>query len=222
MSQEYDSSWYMKYVIRGFISDTGRNMPEVDLYSVNGSKVKLSDYSGKILYIGIWASSCGGSIANFPHQEQLQKRLELIHLDTAVQIINIHVEDNREDWIKSIDMFHPVGINLFSSDTSILVKWNIHAPPAYILLDSSGKVIGKEVPQPLSGGIVDYILYSLAKSVNIIDALWLKYEQEQLMAKYRNADALSDDYFRTWFNLTAKSLVEYQNWRTLRSKKNSY
>ena len=101
LSQEIDSSWYVKYYMKGFISDTGRNLPEVELFNENGNKVKLSEYSGKILYIGIWASSCGGSISNFPHQEQLLKRLKLIHIDTSIQIINIHVEDTRKDWVKS-------------------------------------------------------------------------------------------------------------------------
>jgi hypothetical protein len=221
LSQDIDSSWYVKYYIDGFISDTGKTLPQVELFNENGAKVKLSDYSGTILYIGTWASSCGGSIANFPHQEQLLKRLKLIHLDTSIQIINIHVEDSKKSWVRALKKYKPIGINLFCSDTSILAKWSITSPPTYILLDYTGKVIGKEVPQPDSGGSIDYILYSLIKKINIIDALWIKYEQEQLMAEHKTADALNNEFYRDWFNLTIKSFIEYQNWRAEHSKKNS-
>lgn len=220
LSQEIDSSWYIKHYIQTFSSESETTLPHVALYKVNGDKVKLSDYTGKILYIGIWASSCGSSIANFPHQEQLLKRLQLIHIDTSIQIINIHVEDSKKDWTKSLKKFKPIGINLFCSDTSILAKWSISAPPTYLLLDNTGNVIGKEVPHPESGGDIDYILYSLTQKINIIDALWVRHEQETLMTKHKTASVLSNEYYRYWFNLTKKSLIEYQNWRKEHSKNN--
>lgn len=218
LSQEIDSNWYIKNHIQDYIADTGTNLPQVALYKTNGDKALLSDYKGKILYIGVWATSCGSSIGNFPYQEQLLKRLKAIHIDTFIQLINIHIDDSKKDWKKSLRKFKPPGINLFCSDTSILEKWRISAPPTYILLDKSNKIIGKEVSIPQEGGDIDYILYSLIQDINIIDALWIKYEQEALLTKYKTASALNNEYFKKWFNLTISSFIEYQNWRTAHFK----
>ncbi len=218
ISQEIDSNWYIKNIIQDYVTDTGTNLPQVTLYKTNGDKAHLSDYKGKILYIGVWATSCGSSIGNFPYQEQLLKRLKAIHIDTMVQLINIHIDDSKKDWKKSLRKFKPPGINLFCGDTSILEKWHISAPPTYILLDETSKIIGKEVYHPEEGGEIDYILFSLIQKVNIIDALWIKYEQEALMAKHKTGSALNNEYFKNWFNLTISSFIEYQNWRTAHFK----
>lgn len=204
-----------------FTVDTGKFLPDILLIDKDGKEKKIEDFKGRILYIGIWASSCGSSISKFPYQEQLLKRLTSIQIDTSIQLINIHIDDSRKEWLKSLKKYNPVGANLFCSDTSILTKWDISATPTYILLDKSGKLIARDISQPDEAGRIDYILYSLAKGINIIEALSIMFEQQKLMEQHRTSTVISNDYFKNWFDMTINSFIEFQNWRTNHTKKNS-
>ena len=196
-------------------------MPEISLVDINGKERSLLEFNGKILYIGIWATTCGSSIAMFPYQEQLFKRLNNIQIDTSIQLINIHIDDSKKQWFNTLKKHNPIGVNLFSSDTSLLTKWNISAPPTYILLDKSGKVVAKDISHPDEASFIDYILYSLVKEVNIIEALWTMHRQAKLMEQFKTSSALSNNYYRSWFNLTVQSFIDFQNWRTEHMKKKS-
>lgn len=218
-SQISDSIVAARY--QQFLVDTGNYMTPTTFIDIHGSTKTLADFKGKILYVSMWATTCENSIAEFPYLEQLLKRLQSIHIDSFFQFINIHVEDRQKQWQKSLKKHNPIGINLYSSDTSLLAKWNLEGPPAYILLDPSGRLLGKDIFWPVEAGSIDYILYSATKGIYPADAMLKKHQQDKLMAQHKTSAAITDEGYATWFNMTIKSFLEFQSWRTEHTKKNS-
>lgn len=204
-----------------YLADTGTYLPETNLVDRKDNPVSLDRFKGKILYIGLWATSCGASIAKFPYQEQLLKRLKEIQADSFIQFINIHVEDPKQDWHRALKKYDPIGINLYCSDTSILSKWNLEAPPAYILLNQAGKVLAKNIHQPDEAGGIDFILYCAINGIHPADAIVKEYEQAKLMEKHKTAAAITDPGYAEWFSKTIRSFIEFQSWRTEHMKKNN-
>ena len=211
-SQDSDSTWFVtKYLPRYYV-DTATYLPNTKFVDTNNQEKVLTDYKGKILYVDVWATWCGNCLIKFPYQEQLLKRLKIIHLDTLIQFINISIENSEKEWYEAMKKYHPIGINLYCSDTALLTKWNIEALPAYSLLDSSGKVLGKDICEP-DDGATDYILYAATKGIHPVQAFWKQYGQSKLLQKYQTLNAFTDKDYANWFSMTMESFLEFQKWR---------
>lgn len=219
-AQTVDSVWIEQRRLQ-YLVDTGTFLPEVSLVDKKGHTVNLNQFTGKFMYIGLWSTSCGASTAEFPYQEQLLKRLKQIQIDSFFVFINIHVEDSRSDWKKTLRKLQPIGINLYSKDTVIISKWRLKGPPAYVLLDPNGRVLAKDVSEPMEAGLIDYILYCAYKGIRPVDAVLKHYEQGKLMEKYKSSSAITDPDYAIWFNKTIKSFIAFQDWRNEHMKENS-
>jgi thiol-disulfide isomerase/thioredoxin len=160
----------------------------------------------------MWATYCGPCIARFPYQEQLLKRLKALHLDSSIVFLNINAEDSKLTWKKALSKYHPIGINLYSSDTSLNSRWSIDGLPCYILLDASGKVLGKCISAPDEGSI-DWILYSATKGVHPVDAIWRWQRQESLKALHHSSSAFTDQEYAEWYKKYSPTLLEFLEWR---------
>jgi len=213
-SQSIDSTWVEKNLISKYTTDTITFLPAVTFTSDKGKSLILSDFKGKILYVSLWSTSCAPCIAQFPHQEQLFNRLEKNHLDTSVIFININMQDTKTEWKKALTKYHPIGINLHSSDTSFYDKWGINTIPCHILISRSGYLLGKYILQPSDGGI-DWLLYATVKGINPIEAIWREFSQNKLMEKNKSSLVFTDKEFDKWFKDFLPSLLEYNSWKKI-------
>jgi len=216
--QEVDSAWLAKNILPNLSKDAGTFLPDASFIDEKGNTRSLSEFKGKILLIDVWTTWCGNCIIRFPHSEQLYKRLKSIHLDTAIQFINICTEDSKSEWKKMLKEHHPVGINLYSKDTSIYQSWNVSAFPRYILVDRSGKILSAHYYGPDEGGI-DYTLYAAVKGKNPAEAIFIDNRQYQYYRKYRKFtdDEEGADY-AVWYNSIVKELVAYFQWAQARKE----
>jgi thiol-disulfide isomerase/thioredoxin len=196
-----------------YVKDTGTFLPDAVFVDEKGNKKSLADFKGKIVYIDIWATWCGNCLVKFPYAEQLQKRLQAMSLDTSVLLVNINIDDTKGQWKKALNKYHPVGINLYSSDTSLYTKWNIYALPAYTLLNRVGRVLGIEIFEPDEPMSIDWVLYNAAKGVSPAEALRIKQEQDKLVEQHRTASAITNEEYARWYKAIIPSMLEYEKWR---------
>ena len=218
-TQTIDSTWLTTQYLPRFYTDTGTYLPAAKFINEEGHEKTLADFRGKILYVDIWATWCGNCLVKFPYQEQLLKRLKVIHLDTSIQIINISIEDTKSEWKRALKKYNPIGINLYSSDTSLYTKWNIKSLPAYLILDSTGKVLGKDITEPDEPVTIDYLLYAANKGITPIKALWTLHKQLSLFSASRNLSAFTDKDFAEWYSLTIQSFIDSHHWQQEHLKK---
>lgn len=210
-SQNNDSAWMNKYM-KEYYQDTGTYLPDLPLFEKNGTSTAIKNYHGKLVYIDFWASWCGNCINKFPHAEQLRKRLAVFGLDTLIHFIYINVDDTPKERRNAMEKYQPEGINLYSGDTTIFKIWNIKTIPRYILLDTSGKVLAKNMASP-DDATIDYVLYAASIGVHPVAALQKYFEQNKLMEKYHTPDAITDKDFREWYIKSSPYRIAYYHWR---------
>lgn len=218
-SQSIDSNWIIKNSLPAFNIPKNTSLVSLKFIDTQGKVRLLSDFKGKTLYLKLWSTYCGPCIADFPYQEQLLKRIKKLHLDTSIVFVNIDIEDSKSVWRKALLKYHPVGVNLYSSDTTIFEKWGFDAIPLYAIINKQGYLVGKDVPR--ASEAIDWLLYCSAKGYDPIESIWREFTQNKLMEKYRTAKAFTDKEYVVWFNKILPSFIEFNEWRNAHEKKNS-
>jgi thiol-disulfide isomerase/thioredoxin len=125
------------------------NFEGVDL---NGEKVSLSDFKGKITVIDFWATWCGPCKAEFPAYKELEEKY-----GEDVNFVSVGVYCKEEDWKK---MAKEEGFknNIFiSKETQDQIsKYEVKTIPRYLVLDENFNLIDADAPRPSSGKLESY------------------------------------------------------------------
>ncbi|WP_308600842.1 TlpA disulfide reductase family protein [uncultured Dysgonomonas sp.] len=129
----------------------GSVAPDFSAPDMNGEIVKLFDYRGKYVLLDFWASWCTYCIEGMTHLKKIQEKYK----DRNFAIIGISKDDNKTDWINSIEKyelnrwpqvsyvqsFEAHSLGMINRD-DINQKYQVNGIPQYYLLDENGKIIG--------------------------------------------------------------------------------
>src|SRR4030095_7267361 len=87
------------------------NVLDAELKSVSGNSLKLSDYSGKVLLVNLWATWCGPCRMETPELVKLHKEYQ----DRGVELIGLSTEDpdasaeSVAQFVKAYDVKYHIG-----------------------------------------------------------------------------------------------------------------
>jgi thiol-disulfide isomerase/thioredoxin len=70
----------------------GRPAPDVEGTDLDGKKLKLSSYRGKVVVLDIWATWCGPCVAMIPHERELVARLK----DKPFVFLSVSADQKKE------------------------------------------------------------------------------------------------------------------------------
>lgn len=123
-------------------SQTKRDTSDFNLYDVNGNKVKLSSYKGKVLYIGFWASWCGGcklflTLGNELHAKFSEEELK------KIVFVHISIDNDTEAWKKAMKENEMQGLQFISSmlDTNSASKYfHVTGLTRYVIYNKKGQI----------------------------------------------------------------------------------
>jgi peroxiredoxin len=109
-----------------------------------GKSVKLSDHFGKYLLIDFWAAWCGPCRKENPNLVKAYQAYK----DKGFAILGVSLDKNKESWLKAIEKD-----GLTWTQVSDLKYWHsepaslygVRAIPANFLLDTQGKIIGRNL-----------------------------------------------------------------------------
>lgn len=104
---------------------------------------------GKVLYVDVWGTWCGGCIGAFPTSSSLYKELN----KDKIEFIYLCINSTEEDWRKAISEYELKGKNyLLTKDQSAMLseKFNFHGVPRYLIIDKEGKIIDFNAKHPYS------------------------------------------------------------------------
>lgn len=110
------------------------NVLNAELRSLNGNPIKLSDYSGKVVLINLWATWCGPCRREIPELVKLYKEFkpegfEVVGLSTENPEASI---ENVRDFVRAYSMDYAVG--WISEDVAVaLMHGNGNIPQSFVI-----------------------------------------------------------------------------------------
>jgi thiol-disulfide isomerase/thioredoxin len=163
--------------------------PSVEFFDTSGTKVRLDQFKGKNILVNLWFIGCMPCFSEIPFERELQKRFAD---DTTFMLLNICVVPaNMLRWKQFIKYNNMAGQHLMMDESVIdslgtdktgqLLR--ARSFPTYILLNSSLKIIGYELPEPSSEIQLDYIIDHL-KSGRTVPELY-----KEVMSGLQHFDA---------------------------------
>jgi thiol-disulfide isomerase/thioredoxin len=128
------------------IISIGKPAPEVESVLLDGKKVKLSDYKGKVVLLDVWATWCPPCRAMIPHERDLVKSMK----DKPFVLISVSADDKKDTLTKFFEKEPMPWVHWWDNgpESPVLQKYRIHAFPSLFLIDHNGIVREKWVGSP--------------------------------------------------------------------------
>ena len=124
--------------------------PAFELVSEDGTKIRLSDYRGKVVLLNFWATDCGGGVLGIPSFIQLEKTYKdkgFTAIGVSVDISYESLKNANEAWARVRPFMAKHGVNypIAMGDDAISKAYALNAFPATYLIDKSGKIAASYV-----------------------------------------------------------------------------
>jgi peroxiredoxin len=118
----------------------GIQAPDFELTSLDGRKVKLSDFRGKAVLLNFWATWCPPCKIEMPWFVELQKR----YGQDGLVVLGVAMDDSEPQKIS--DFAHEMGLNypvLLGTDQVSDDYGNVQYLPTTFYIDRDGKIVSK-------------------------------------------------------------------------------
>jgi thiol-disulfide isomerase/thioredoxin len=140
----------------------GRPAPDFELTSLDGRRVKLSDFRGKAVLLNFWATWCSPCKVEMPWFVDLQKK----YGNEGLVVIGVAMDDT--DTPKIAQFASQMGVNypvLLGTDKVSEDYGNVQFLPTSFYIDREGNFVGKGVGLLARKEIEDNVQKALASRV---------------------------------------------------------
>jgi thiol-disulfide isomerase/thioredoxin len=117
--------------------NVGQTAPNVESQNLDGKKVELKDYKGKVVVLDIWATWCPPCKGMIPHERKMVKK----HKDDPFALISVSADEKKAtlaDFLKDNEM--PWDHWWDGVDGKIVKGWHVQAFPTIYILDVKGAI----------------------------------------------------------------------------------
>lgn len=123
----------------------GQPSPIFICRDLEGKEVKLTDLTGKYVYIDIWATWCRPCRTEQPYLEKLIQKYE----GKNIAFVSISTDHDLKTWEKFVKKEQLKGIQLYGGKgNSFIEAFVVRNIPRFILLDQEGKIIEADMTRP--------------------------------------------------------------------------
>lgn len=139
----------------------GKVAPEIEGEDIDGKKLRLSDFRGKIVMLSFWASWCGPCMQMVPSEAKLAERMK----GKPFALIGVNGDSNPNDAKRAVEkekMTWPSFWSEGGGDGPIPTSWNVRGWPAVYVLDANGVIRFKGEDIDLLNQKIDQLLEQFA------------------------------------------------------------
>ena len=108
--------------------------------SLDGKKVNLADYKGKVVLLNIWATWCAPCVAEMPSMEKLYQELK----DEGFEILAVSVDESGAEAVNPFMKKHKLGFPvLLDTKGDIKTLYQATGIPESFIIDGEGIIVEK-------------------------------------------------------------------------------
>jgi peroxiredoxin len=129
------------------LNKPNREAPDFSLFDLNGNKVKLSDFKGKVVYLDFWATNCAPCVKEVTDAIKLKEKFK----DENVVFLYVSLDHSIDKLRRFIDAKSFNGIHLIDQRgfaSEVADSYEINAIPRYFLIDQNGFIVNENAPRP--------------------------------------------------------------------------
>ena len=129
--------------------EQGKPAPDFSLPNLDGDTVRLSDYSGRVIMLNIWATWCPSCVEEMPSMEKLHQELS----PEGLEIIAVSIDASGMDVVKPFMEEHKLTFTaLMDPDGEIRRLYKITGIPESYIIDKQGVIVAKIIGSRDWGG----------------------------------------------------------------------
>jgi peroxiredoxin len=133
---------------------------DFSLTDLQGHKLNLVDYKGKVILLNFWATWCVPCQTEIPRFIEWQKR----HGDLGFQVIGISMDDDEKDVRKFVDRYKPNYPIAMGTEKLAKSYGGILGLPANLIIDRKGRIVAKHVGETDLDALENKIKVQLSQS----------------------------------------------------------
>jgi thiol-disulfide isomerase/thioredoxin len=115
-----------------------RDAPKVSLKSLDGNKVSLEDYKGKVVFLNFWTTWCGYCKREMPSMEKLYAKFK----DKDFVILAVDVRESKEKVKTFWDRYKLTFPAVLDPTGMAAMAFGVRGYPATFFIDRKGRVVG--------------------------------------------------------------------------------
>jgi thiol-disulfide isomerase/thioredoxin len=117
--------------------DTGAVAPDFELSSLSSSKVSLSEFKGRVVYLDFWASWCAPCKHTLPWMNSLHDKFK----DKGVNVVAVSVDTDVADASKAMSTIGPRYTVAVDVEGKAAALYEPPKMPTSFLIGKDGKIV---------------------------------------------------------------------------------
>jgi TonB family protein len=116
-----------------------RFAPDFSARTLEGEKISLGSFVGRILLLDFWGTWCPPCVAAVPELRDLRRR----YPEERLAVLGVNVGDADEAWRSFVSSHEMTWLHCRDEDRRIARVFDVRAFPTYILVDEEGAIVAE-------------------------------------------------------------------------------
>ena len=134
-------------------AEIGRLAPDFTLIDLEGNRVTLSDFRGKVVFINFWATWCPPCRAEMPEIEAVYQEYK----NQDVVVIGVDIRENESEVRQCVEEDDFSWIFVLDTTGAVSASYAITAIPTSFFLDEEGVIQSAQIG-PMTGRVMEELL----------------------------------------------------------------
>jgi len=127
--------------------NVGQIAPNIELTSIDGKTMKLSDFRGKVVLVDFWASWCRPCRMANPHVVEAYKKYKDKKFKNAdgFMVWGVSLDRNASAWKEAVKADGLVWNTNFLGNQKVAGQYGVRSIPSQFLIDGNGVIVASFV-----------------------------------------------------------------------------